>query len=1508
MKPDFLGAMTFQSVNNGPLRLAVESLPSINYALVLNGGVSFSKFELANGGVERIDNVRIVLSGDMIEECHLTLDSIDAGSVVDFDNARLMPVSSRLMALTEAVRTTYRIDIYVDGQNVLGEVVPLTLLAFDQWNGLHFRPELLAAFVTPNNPCIPKICRRASEILKQRTGTGDLDQYFSYSADRIVSQAASVYEAILENDIAFASTPLGLETEGQRVRLADKVVEDRLGDCLDLSLLVCGCLESIGIKTSVLLYHTHAVAGVWLNPSCQVPVTETNPEEILSIVRDNRENFLMLEATSLTRGEPFEQAVTAAKEWFENRRQELECFVDISEARKCRVRPLPHTVRTSTGWVVKDMPDYDILFDELTKRNAYDIKGISTAERLISKQMVWERKLLDLTLRNSLLNMRPGKSVIPVADLTPETALAILKTGDLSESALGKDNAEALKALYRASRTALEESGANSLFLSLGTIRWYETDGNKPYFAPVVLIPVELVRHGAKKYVLRGRDEEPMVNMTLVEMMRQTFGLEIPQLYPMLMDDNDSPDYNRVFDILRTAFAEINEKRPRQSRWIVVEECVLGLFSFTKFVMWNDIHTNREVIAGHPLLKSMVEGRLLLDQEDNEETARGLDRSLRPADICLPIDVDSAQLEAIAASDKGKSFILYGPPGTGKSQTITNMIANALYKGKRVLFVSEKKAALEVVQERLGKIGLSPFCLELHSNKVYKKSFLDQMKEALNVISDEPSASYYKDRSDALFESRESLNEYMDALHRKRPGGLSLYEYINGYLSVDGVTDDLWSPSLCSLKLEFIQDYCDRLRHLDTVERIVGCHPGSHPLRGLYPKTNTRQNQSAVETLLESLPEAVRQARRKESCIINRLFLKRSEIEILRRGDVWKKLMEVADVDDGIADDADAVLSAGESWMSAKGRLRDWYHFSLAWRGLGRNDVGNVKAYYISGHSGAASADALLKGYYKSMITSIVDSEACLRGFNKTLFDESVEMYRRKASSFQKLSRLNLTQSLSMRSPSVSELDDKEKTELASLKRRISSRGRGMTIRQMIEDIPNIIARLCPCMLMSPLSVAQYLQMIPGQFDLVIFDEASQMPTSEAVGAIARGKATVIAGDPMQMPPTSFFMTRAVVEDDIDLDDLDSVLDDSIALGVPGKYLSLHYRSRHESLIAFNNTHFYDDKLVTFPSSNDLEAKVTLQRVDGCYDSGKGRCNKAEAKAIVEETMSLLRKRLEDVDGRWSRANGKSIGIIAFSIAQSSLIEDMLMDALSKDPELEQMALKGDEPVFVKNLENVQGDERDIILFSVGYGPDKKGRVSMNFGPLNQSGGERRLNVAISRARYSMKVFSTMGSSMIDLQRTGANGVLALKRFLEYAETGVLPRRASLEKSLEVSEMCRAVCARIREKGFDVRSNVGRSSFKLDMAVVDKSDPSTYCLGILVDGESQYAVPTARDREIVRPSVLSNLGWRIIRLSTQDWVENGSARLDKILDELEASDNEMVSQGWRERDSALYNN
>lgn len=418
------------------------------------------------------------------------------------------------------------------------------------------------------------------------------------------------------------------------------------------------------------------------------------------------------------------------------------------------------------------------------------------------------------------------------------------------------------------------------------------------------------------------------------------------------------------------------------------------------------------------------------------------------------------------------------------------------------------------------------------------------------------------------------------------------------------------------------------------------------------------------------------------------------------------------------------------------------------------------------------------------------------------------------------------------------------------------------------------------------MSVAQFLDLDQPPFDLVIFDEASQMPTSEAVGAIARGKSLVVVGDPKQMPPTSFFQMQQTDESQAENDDMESILDDCITLSMASRYLSWHYRSRHESLIAFSNNQYYDGKLYTFPSVDNRTSKVSFIPVDGVYDYGRTRSNRAEAEAISRKVVSIL----QDYIKHPSHPR-RSIGIVAFSKVQQGLIEDILTEMLAKNPEMEQLAYDAEEPIFIKNLENVQGDERDIILFSVGYGPDKRGKVSMNFGPLNNQGGERRLNVAVSRARYEMIVFSTLQPEMIDLRRTQAAGVVGLKRFLEYAKTGRLALQAeALETGNEETAhdaVTQKVARMLQDRGYQVDLYVGRSAFKVDIAVRNPHDEGSYLCGILCDNPKYYVTKTVRDREICRPEVLRHLGWKLLRLWSVDWFLNPEATFERLCQALE---------------------
>jgi hypothetical protein len=515
------------------------------------------------------------------------------------------------------------------------------------------------------------------------------------------------------------------------------------------------------------------------------------------------------------------------------------------------------------------------------------------------------------------------------------------------------------------------------------------------------------------------------------------------------------------------------------------------------------------------------------------------------------------------------------------------------------------------------------------------------------------------------------------------------------------------------------------------------------------------------------------------------------------------------------------------------------------------------------------------KGLYRSSANYIIQKEAALSMFNGKLFEDKIRRFKEMNRYFEKLTKEELYAKLASKIPDFTK-EASQSSEIGLLQKTIRNNGRGMPIRKLFDTIPNLLPRIAPCMLMSPISVAQYFDARGPKFDLVIFDEASQMPTCEAVGAIARAANMIIVGDPKQMPPTSFFSSaNNVDEDNIEKEDLESILDDCLALSIPSKHLLWHYRSKHESLIAFSNSKYYDNKLLTFPSPDDIATKVNFIPVKGYYDRGKTRQNSFEAKAIIDE----IKRRLSD-----PQLAKKSIGVVCFSSVQQILIQNMFDELLRANPELESIALETQEPIFIKNLENVQGDERDVILFSVGYGPDKEGKVSLNFGPINREGGWRRLNVAVSRARYEMRVYSTLRADQIDITRSASEGVASIKAFLEYAEKGRATLGLRKDTTLSNENGFEKILAeKIHRHGYEVNTNIGCSGYRIDIGIVDRNKPSEYILGILCDGNNYHAAKTARDREIIQQDVLKLLGWTVHKVWSTDWWENPERVIDDVL-------------------------
>ena len=444
-----------------------------------------------------------------------------------------------------------------------------------------------------------------------------------------------------------------------------------------------------------------------------------------------------------------------------------------------------------------------------------------------------------------------------------------------------------------------------------------------------------------------------------------------------------------------------------------------------------------------------------------------------------------------------------------------------------------------------------------------------------------------------------------------------------------------------------------------------------------------------------------------------------------------------------------------------------------------------------------------------------------------------------------------------------------------------------MPVRQLVQSLPTLLPKLKPCLLMSPLSVAQYLDAGHAQFDLVVFDEASQIPVWDAVGAIARGKQLVVVGDRMQLPPTNFFNKSSDADGadalDEQVDDLDSILDECQGAGMNRLSLQWHYRSRHESLITFSNIKYYESKLVTFPSPVTSDTAVRFERVFGVYDRGASRTNRVEAEAIVKgiETHYL--------DGT---SKNRTLGVVTFNQPQQALIETLLDARRRTSQALDRaIAASSHEPLFIKNLENVQGDERDVIFFSITFGPDASGKTTMNFGPLNGENGHRRLNVAISRAREAVVIYATLMPEQIDLAKVRAAGVRDLKHYLEFAlkGPGALVRQ-SLPTGLEPdSPFETAVIKALRDRGWSVHSQVGCSGYRIDIGVVDPRAPGRYLVGIECDGASYHSGATARDRDRLRQHVLEGLGWRIHRIWSTNWWMNPEGEMEAVASLLQES-------------------
>ncbi|CAN5480190.1 DUF4011 domain-containing protein [soil metagenome] len=1733
------------------IRIDIEADATMGYAAIQNAVPVMRALRLTNLQAEAIDKLEVVVSCSpaFARGLRLRFDTLAAGETRRISPLDLQPDHAFLADLKESVNASIRVVAEAGGQELALASQPVQVLAYDQWAGTRALPELLAAFCMPNNPAVDVLIGKASGLLRATHPELSMNGYQSKSRDVVWKQVSSIYSTIAAENLQYVEPAASFGSDGQKIRTPDRILDARVATCLDLAMLFASCLEQAGLRPVILLKEGHAWVGVWLHLASFSDALVDDVQAIRKRV-DSGE-LLVFETTGTARHANSRPSLRIAMEQGHAHLLEDASFryaIDIHRAREVQIKPLPSRALPlipgalapqDAPAAIEPMPLLPPL--DADSLAPLDLHADDTPEGRLS---TWKSRLLDLTLRNRLLNFKPTKSTLQF--VAPELArledaladgaefkirpLPELMEGadprmaevhtqragstpldDMALEALGnrellarasKDALDGnLLAIYSAARTGLEEGGANTLYLAMGLLSWTEADkADAVHLAPLLLIPVTLQRQSVRSgFRLTRHDDEAIVNPTLLHLLKTSFELKVAGLDVVPTDDKGI-DVAQVLQSFRLAVREI-------AKWEVLEQAHLGIFSFTKYLMWKDLQDRTEQLRQSRVVRHLIDkpGEAFAREGTDGEFDR-LDVTHRPQDILAPLLSDSSQLKAICAVDAGRDLVLEGPPGTGKSQTITNLIAHSLAKGKTVLFVSEKMAALEVVHRRLSSIGLGPFCLELHSSKARKTDVLQQLGKSL-AISAQRTADDWLREAERLGQLRQSLNGLVDSLHHEYPNGFTVFEAtgtciahtgqqasampwpdpfthdragldrleetvrrmaalagalqtLQGHpLALIGRTD--WSPSwqdellgaasALDAAIQSLQEKTPALGSLTgqptdglsleahaALEQLADAlllapavpaglagqahDPGArarvHALaqHGLarnqhwqqigagwteqvatlnavelqgqwaqarsdwWPKSmmaqraiigrlsgfrtdSQRPSEAAVQALLVPLAalneedRALRALQPEAEALLQESYAGlKTDWASLAHHELWAKkfadavtrvagadLARIAPLHQALAplvSSNRAALAAG----GAAGRVllayRDaWREFSQKLDALaalaqpveplqGPDDAGGaleriqgvlsawqlnrrliqpwclwrqvreqaidqgLQALVARLETGAVPLSEVASHFrfsYRSWwLKKTIDTDPVLRGFSSADHARKIREFREADARFQTLTEDYIVATLSGRIPSISGDAVGPDSELGRLRRELQKQRRQMPVRQLVHGLPTLLPKLKPCLLMSPLSVAQYLDAGYAPFDLVVFDEASQIPVWDAVGAIARGRQLVVVGDPRQLPPTSFFSKSVDPEggapgmDDEPVEELESILDECLGAGMNRLSLQWHYRSRHESLITFSNVNYYDSSLVTFPSPVTSDSAVRFERVAGVYDRGGSRTNRAEADAIVEgiaeHYLSPDKKRL-------------TLGVVTFNQTQQLLIETLVDARRRANPELDRaIAARASEPLFIKNLENVQGDERDVIFFSITYGPDAAGKTTMNFGPLNGEGGQRRLNVAISRAREAVVIYSTLMPEQIDLARVRATGVRDLKHYLEFAIKGYralvaqsLPTGREPDSPFEV-----AVIRLLRNQGWEVHPQVGCSGYRLDIGVVDPRAPGRYLAGIECDGATYHSAATARDRDRLRQHVLEGLGWNILRIWSTDWWLNPEGEIDKISQRLKA--------------------
>ncbi|MGL4949506.1 MAG: DUF4011 domain-containing protein [Anaeroplasmataceae bacterium] len=1179
---------------------------------------------------------------------------------------------------------------------------------------------------------------------------------------------------------------------------------------------------------------------------------------------------------------------------------------------------------------------------------------------------------------------------------------------------------DSLSNIIKKNNASLEEKGINTLYLSFGILEY--TDNSDKYSAPLLLIPIKIENTSKlSPFYLELLEDEIMLNPTLKQKFEVDYKLNIPEY-----DNEPIDDY----------FVKLDELFKKQ-KFKIIKESYVGVFSFMKVNMYKDLKTNTDLITKNKIVNSIFGKDIEIDKSSSDKNS---------SKLYTILSSDKSQIDAINAVRRGESIVIEGPPGTGKSQTICNLIAALIAENKKVLFVSEKNAALEVVYNKLKHAGLEDYLLALHSHKAQKKEVIENLYNTLNKIDYTISDSSLENLN-VLEKVGIKLDSYDKTLHQvDSKYGVTPYEVFMKNASLSSVnTFDL------KININNVVTYHkDAMELIDVYQKynsMIGYNYKEFIFYGFnkFQPSEFAKLEKSIKTIivklngvlhifgdikkeanldlvsLNDIKESVQlykiisEAKNIHSdffkikkvpkllkasellieystqlieyktyidTLVNQDFYNLDVIELNNRfqndyiglGKSFKsgykndvKLIRTYEISDGKISHNDICklldykikydciiqlfldqVSTFKQYFSNMDLNFDFANLYNTLKGLNElsldlttfkydssidytkqynkykkdtkdcftlnknHSIYNEKIIDFNNHDAKFLYTNLIKCstnfmlydtycsfmdviksikkldledlldecfskkmsfedikniidklYYKELLNHIVQNNPILAKFNIVDHELDVEKFKELDKKSYDISKEIIVSTLSKNRPNKDVIISGSGAHI--INREFNKKRRQLSVRSLLNEISDTIIGLKPCFMMSPLSVSTYLDPSKYIFDVVIFDEASQIFPYDAIGSIYRGKSLVVVGDGKQMPPSNFFGSINYDETtDDDISDFESILD--ICQATFKTYsLRWHYRSLNEQLIAFSNSKFYDKKLISFPQAKSSTDDFGVQNIyvpNGVYDR-KSKYNLNEALKVVELVEEHFKK----------FSNSKSLGVVAFSKSQQQLIEKEIEKKGFDIP------LNEFEPFFVKNLETVQGDERDVIIFSIGYGYDESKKFIQNFGPLNVSGGERRLNVAVTRAKENVKLVTSIRSKDINSDNLGAN---FLKEYIQLSEDGYAKFNSN---SMSEDQFNNYVAKYLKDEGYRVDTNVGFSDMKIDICI-KSNNSDDYSVAILTDGTQSHNCLNTRDREKSRDDILRRMGFKVIRIYSTLWFKNEEVAKVKLVNDI----------------------